>query len=1306
VKRSDASRRASLIGTSQRERLLQALVPGYVKLDERTISDWLVLVTRMAEHIQYYDQHNLPAGDWAPFLRNNYCIILAEILSLDLQKLDKEILRMLRRTRQYSHIGDKAEEYCRLLDRFLDLVRQIDYWQIHLRQTRKWKPPSRLEQELDSAISHQLSNNLGILFAKIDVTASEGLLELQDQVDLEAILDSLDPIWKKGIKTSYQSYTDNGKRIRKKTDGLHWDDQDAKYDYLIGEVRQVYKKYHQSLSFIQQLADKALKEAMETQHDHAPHIGLLLSFLHLYGFAQEHLNTLTGRHLDYYYQNILQLKPREGIPDHSVVCFELAEHVPYYSMPEGTLFLAGVNEEGRESHYRTTSHMLVTKAKIASLKTIFIGKNRDVGIGSAIQLISGLYAAPAANSADGIGKPFVADNASWPIVGEDQLIRAENDRQMINATCGFAIASSLFLLEEGVREIKIELQFSTGSFRDMIRFLEDIRSNQNLKGKTKGKISEKEKQQQYSALFNKLFLNALDVFITGEESWLSVSTFRLEPPKDWKDSYLNLHITLPVSFPAVVGFNPEVLADNFDTKWPMVKVLLSAEDSIFVYSFLKELQLEEVRISVDVKGLRSISLYNDIGPVDATAPFAPFGSVPHRNSYLLIGNSELFKKKLDDLQLSIEWNNLPAESGGFSKYYEHYPDEIQNESFKVELSALSDYQFNPLEANKQVFNLFKSAPPPEDGLASRTVIEDINFKLLQITPDYQMGELPEYTNRTKSGYFKLKMNNPPMVFGHEIYPRLFARAIAENAKMPPFSLLPKSEEEPVPLPSEPFIPVIQRLTVNYKASSKINFRQLEFRENNLPADEKIFQLHPFGQEPIYSKGKANSLSILPVYDEQGYLFIGLEGLQPPEPLSLFFDIQESKAPSSHSRLYLEWSYLVDNRWIPFGQEKVLSDTTASLSTSGIVRLAIPEEINRNSTILPADYYWIRVSALGNLSNIGRAKMIKSQAAEVVWVKNGDPAHYHQLATADPIAELLTPVPEISDVQQVMPFYGGRPAETKKEFYIRVSERLRHKNRASQVWDYERLVLQEFPEIQQAKSIGPSNYPALPPGQVKIVIIPTIDGVDPEPKAGFHLIKQVEAYLRERCSPFVKMEVINPVYEHLRISCAVKFRPEVFGQKGQYIQQLHDELANFICPWLTSGNIQFGGRIPVHGVLSFIKERPYIQFVTRFSLVHVQPDSKQVFSYKISDTAQPQSTTDVIEASLPWSVLVPTRLHQFILVEEESYIPPEIASIESMRLETDFIVVDGEQSSGMEFKKPDTSKPEDEDDQFSLDDIVS
>lgn len=55
-------------GTSQADRALPALAPGYVALDERTTADLLSFARAYSRELRYFDSHNQPAGDWGRFI--------------------------------------------------------------------------------------------------------------------------------------------------------------------------------------------------------------------------------------------------------------------------------------------------------------------------------------------------------------------------------------------------------------------------------------------------------------------------------------------------------------------------------------------------------------------------------------------------------------------------------------------------------------------------------------------------------------------------------------------------------------------------------------------------------------------------------------------------------------------------------------------------------------------------------------------------------------------------------------------------------------------------------------------------------------------------------------------------------------------------------------------------------------------------------------------------------------------------------------------------------------------------------------
>jgi hypothetical protein len=105
-----------------------------------------------------------------------------------------------------------------------------------------------------------------------------------------------------------------------------------------------------------------------------PHFGLLLTFLKLLRHAQADLNRFTRRHLEFYYQEVLRLAPKKGLPDRVHVVVELVEGQRQFFLPSGTLLHAGSDSQESDLFYRTDRDLLASQAQVASLKTLFVAK--------------------------------------------------------------------------------------------------------------------------------------------------------------------------------------------------------------------------------------------------------------------------------------------------------------------------------------------------------------------------------------------------------------------------------------------------------------------------------------------------------------------------------------------------------------------------------------------------------------------------------------------------------------------------------------------------------------------------------------------------------------------------------------------------------------------------------------------------------------------------------------------------------------------------------------------------------------------
>jgi hypothetical protein len=193
------------------------------------------------------------------------------------------------------------------------------------------------------------------------------------------------------------------------------------------------------------------------------------------------------------------------------------------------------------------------------------------------------------------------------------------------------------------------------------------------------------------------------------------------------------------------------------------------------------------------------------------------------------------------------------------------------------------------------------------------------------------------------------------------------------------------------------------------------------------------------------------------------------------------------------------------------------------------------------------------------------------------------------------------------VKQPYASFGGKPVEMDEAFYSRVAERLRHKNRCMTAWDYERIILEAFPNVHKVKCIPhakPDNN-WLAPGHVLIIVVPdlknrwAVDILQPKVESG--TLSQIATYVKARAGEQVKIAVKNPRYQTIRLDFKVKFRPGY--EFNFYCQQLQQKIIAFISPWAFDAQreIAFGGKVYKSVLLDLVEEVEYVDYVTDFKM---------------------------------------------------------------------------------------------------------
>lgn len=1205
-------------GTAQTARSPLALQPSYVKVDERTLADWIVFARDYARFLQYYNLADAPDGDWTPFWTANPALVLANLAAapvdafreatrqifIELQKLDNQTNDLL-----------LQQHFNLLFDWITTLALQLDQ---HIQRLPDDLP---VKQSLRNRIAKKLAPSLRkwLAWHKAAAAASGGLFplidpgqgELSEPLRQQRILGS--------VPITTQEVYDAPPRNRQfsedwlldgATDWTTYSGTDIVADATIfGDTASmtsvsepisfalrhffftsVYEQFLQAFASTAGEATKALQQLLKKWNRHEPHFALFLAFLRLLQKEQAYLNTLTDRHLRFYYERVLRLQPRPPRPAHAHVLVELAKAVDSYLLPKATQLKAGKDATGREVFFATDEDFVANKARVAELRSIFKAPANpaEYRLGDPERPVfknsdrNRYFAAPVANSADGLGEEeLTTPDGRWHPFGNRSVDATDNTWTvgMPRAELGFALASHYLYLTQGTRTATVKF------------------AGDNV-----------------ASLLGKTFR----ILLTTEEGWYER---HLTVTQNDDDNRYQLQWTLSPDEPAILPYQPAVHGGNFATDWPVMQAFLDDTPS-GAYQEIKQVRLTGLTISVDVTGKRNMAVSGSTGPLDISKPFHPFGVAPETGAVFFVGDKEVFQKAADAV-LHVEWKEYDG--------YRFFDPHTHNQHPSTLAAILETGNWTDL-ANS---NLVVHAAPARDTLAF-SINDD-----RRIAPAF--GPNTPYGVAAGAGYIRVQLQGD---WGHAEYPMALTKYIAKGGAEP----------------GRVYDPQLVDLYLNYEATTTVSLTSPPAAQ----AAARLYHLHPFGQAPALPEGGRTRLLplLVPQYSidtpdgplttvgkDGGEWLIGIEDLRPPQVLSLLVQVANGSAdpllakPADHVR----WSYLSNNQWQDFAADAI-SDGTQGLLQSGLIRFSVPREATSDNTLLPAGRHWIRANVPQAVDAVGQLIGVHAQGVAATLVDNANDPQLSALPLpAGTIAKLRQPVNAVKKITQPYATFGGAAAETPARFYTRISERLRHKQRAITHWDYERLVLEHFPQVHKIKCLNHLRYEPnattpiyreLAPGHVTLIAVSNLrkqSAVDAlRPYTSLATLQSIDTFLRERMSCQARLHVRNPVFEPVKAVFRVRFFP---GYDPTFYENLLNEaIIRYLSPWAfeEGRDIEFGGKFYLAPLVNFVEEQPYVDYVDAFTLHHEADPS--------------QRGLEVIRPTSLVAILVAARRHDITVID--------------------------------------------------------
>lgn len=1223
-------------GASQPERDLSALHPAAAPVNEHGPEHEMVFAQAFAQYLRYFDDNNIPAGNWQSFFQNDVSaqLALAAIQDVDWYKSQvKEYFDFLN-NRENMAGADLAkqtalkDQFGRLFSIAGALARGLDQLKDALPATLPFRGA------LQNLLSAQLAPGFRRLMYYHDAAVNEGVLN--DTASGFRVLGStavpfgdivaggLSDNWitdaSPGWAAYYASAISDDAAFGPAT-VLYPPDPElfnrinrlSTHNLFTAVFDQFLKVYARVIVE----AKKSLEATFTAWDDHPAHYALFLAFLRLNEYIRAETNTLTQRHLDFYYKNILGLKQKPAEPGRAHLLIELAKHAGTHLIQAKTLFKAGKDAAGKDAFFQNDRDFVANRAAVTALHTLYRHDHEKVG--KRTMHANRLFASPVSNSEDGLGAELLREDRSWhPFFNKTYKNNELQAIRMPMAEIGFALSSPQLYLTEGFRNVTIALDgYGIPASLPEIEVAVALTTEKGWHITT-GNLSVR-------------VLSSFDVVRPVAETGTTTRSRRFIRPA----ISAVVAFSLEADVPAIVPYALKVHGGSFQTADPLVKILLiHRENSPYDYAAFENMVVQTVSVTVQAgisgedgsvlpAGLKNLAVSNDFGPVDTSKPFLPFGPAPKPGASLIVGHKELFQKPNAIVRLRIGW--------------------------KTAAQALTDiHTLTPAASWKFQTRGYLTALP------NFTIPADASSQV-----DYTPNEW--YRAEDVSGFFKLTLLQE---LGHSTYQE---RLIKHLTKVPGYETYPAT----------PLTPEIAHIGLSYSSTSApVQLGSVQMQSKD---DIRFYHLTPFGHAEQHARlNGGQPVYLLPQFSHvdaqktacrhEAEFYIGVAGLLPPQHLSLLFQVADGTAdplvakPAPH----LHWSYLRQNEWVPFDKYSV-DDQTGEFTRSGIVSLAFPRDASGDNTLLPAGMHWIRVAVAEKSESVCRLIAVAAQALGATFTDRGnDPAFAAQALPAGTISKPDEPDAALKKIVQPFPGFGGRGQESPDAFYVRVSERLRHKNRAIALWDYERLVLEAFPQIYKVKCLNHTEYEPtedglgiyreLAAGHVTVVAVPNQQFQnlrDPlRPYTSLGVLLEIEQFLRKRLSCFARLHVKNPRFEPVRTQFRVRLFPGY--DETYYVNQLRQEITRFLSPWAFpgGGNPSFGGKIYKSTLINFIEERPYVDYVTDFKLFHHITDFDGNDRRGIDRDEVEASTAVSILVSVPADATPVKETHEIDIIKEK------------------------------------------------------
>jgi len=173
------------------------------------------------------------------------------------------------------------------------------------------------------------------------------------------------------------------------------------------------------------------------------------------------------------------------------------------------------------------------------------------------------------------------------------------------------------------------------------------------------------------------------------------------------------------------------------------------------------------------------------------------------------------------------------------------------------------------------------------------------------------------------------------------------------------------------IPNEPWNPVISNMAIDYTASAAFT-------------DISLIHLYPFAGTFKHEKIESKP-ALFPTFCDEGTLYLGLKDLVPGNNLNILFRMAEATSDSESDKEPVFWYYLENNQWKSLREGfEVLDDDTKNLTSTGIIKFAMPANMTKDNSVMPKGLHWIKAAIARNSRVVSETIGIHAQAIGITF----------------------------------------------------------------------------------------------------------------------------------------------------------------------------------------------------------------------------------------------------------------------------------------------------------------------------------